>query len=266
MNWMDKMERKLGRLAIPHLMYYIIGLNFLFFCLIYLDRTGSVISFLRLDPELVLQGQLWRLISFIFIPPTFDWLWIVFTLYFYYMVGGSLENEWGSFRFNLYYLVGMLATITAAFVVGGSTGIFLNMSLFLAFAYLFPDYQLLLFFIIPVKVKYLAILYWIGLGWAVIFGSVENKVAAVASVVNFFVFFGVELVKGAKHNRQSYDRRKKYFEDIGETPTFHTCAVCGKTEKTHPKMDFSYCKVCEGEWKYCAEHINEHSHHTEKLP
>lgn len=264
MSWLNRIERRFGKYAIQNLMYYVIVLNAVFYVLMLFDNTGLVIRFLTLDPALVLRGQIWRLVSFIFIPPAVSPLWIIFTLYFYYMVGINLEHEWGSFRFNLYYLIGMLATIVVAFIFGGATGVYLNLSLFLAFAYLFPDFQIMLFFILPVKVKYLAWLNWALLGWTVITGSLGSKAVAVASVVNYFVFFGADLVSSGKLNRQVSQNRKRFFAEVAETPTFHRCAVCGITEKTNPKMDFTYCKLCEGEYEYCTKHINDHQHITGK--
>ncbi|TCL54403.1 membrane associated rhomboid family serine protease [Hydrogenispora ethanolica] len=260
MNWLNTIERRLGRYAIRNLMYYVIVLNAVFYGLMFFDRTGSVIRLLELDPALILRGQVWRLISFIFIPPMVSPLWIIFTLYFYYLVGVNLEHEWGSFRFNLYYLIGMLATIVVAFLFGGATGVYLNLSLFLAFAYLFPNYQIMLFFVLPVKIKYLAWLNWAVLAWTVLTGSWGSKAAAVASVVNYFVFFGADLIATGKLNRQVHQNRKRFFEQLGDTPVFHRCAACGITDKTHPKMDFSYCKLCDGEYEYCTRHIQDHQH------
>ncbi len=264
MNWLDRIERKFGRWAIPNLMYYIIGLNALIYIMRLVDPTDSVTRLLALDPFLVLQGQVWRLVTFIFIPPYTSPLFIIFTLYFYYLVGVSLEQEWGSFRFNLYYGVGMLATITAAFIAGGATGIYLNLSLFLAFAYLFPNFEIMLFMILPLKVKYLAIFNWIWIGYTVLTGPLAAKLLAVAAVVNFLVFFGKDLITHSKQRKGVHDRRKHFLDEIRDTPAIHRCAVCGITEKVDPRMDFAYCKICGTEDEYCREHIHNHPHVGEK--
>ncbi len=265
MNWLERLERKWGKFAIKRLMYYIIGLNFIVFLLMLGTRT-DVINFLKLEPSLVMQGQLWRIISFIFIPPDTSPLFILFVLYFYYLVGTSLEEEWGSFKFNVYYLAGMLATIIAAFTVGGSTGVFLNLSLFLAFAFLFPNYEIRIFFILPVKIKYLAGLYWIMIAFTVGFGSLSDKIVSLASVLNFFLFFGVDIVKRLKLRRQVHYNRQRFFSEIAKSRPIHQCEVCGTTEKKEPRMDFVYCKECDDEYEYCTRHIAAHKHkkHYEK--
>ena len=167
---------------------------------------------LVLYPDRVLQGEIWRLVTYIFIPPSFSPFWIIFVLYFYYLVGTGLEQAWGAFRFNLYYLLGMVGTTVAAFITGaGYTGVYLNLSLFLAFAHLYPDFQLLLFFILPVKIKYLAWLNWALLGGTVLLGALPHKIAAVAAVINFFIFFGKDIYRDIKLKRQVRRNRKRFF-------------------------------------------------------
>ena len=264
MNWVNRLERRFGRYAISNLIYYVIGVNFIIFLMMMFDKTGIVYSTLNLDPELILRGEIWRLVTFIFIPPNTSPLWILFTLYVYYLVGSSLEREWGSFKFNIYYLIGMVATIATAFITGSSTGFYLNLSLYLAFAFLFPNFEFLIFFVLPVKVKYLAALYWIYLAFIVITGSPSDKIAVLASVVNFFVFFGTEFKGTLKLRRQVHHNRKRFFDEIASTPPIHTCAVCGITEKIDPKIDFFYCKTCGGFDEYCAKHINDHQHQNQE--
>lgn len=260
MNWLTRLERKYGRFAIPKLMYYILSLNFVIFLLMMLGNGFHVVNYLTLVPSLVMQGEVWRLITFTFIPPSTSPIFILFVLYFYYLIGNSLEAEWGSFKFNVYYFSGMLATILAAFIAGGSTGVFLNLSLFLAFAFLFPNFEILIFFILPVKVKYLAILYWIIIAWTVATAPLPDKIASLASVVNFFLFFGVELIQRTRLRRQVHFNRRKFFSEIANTPPIHHCAVCGTTEKKEPRMDFAYCKDCDDEYEYCTRHITAHQH------
>src|SRR5690554_5027037 len=130
MNWINKLERKFGRYAIPNLMYYIIGGTAAVYILQTILRF-PLIYHLAFIPELIMRGQVWRVITFIFIPPASSMIFIFFVLYFYYMIGSTLENEWGSFKFNLYYLFGMIGTIIAAFITGFGTSVYLNLSLFL---------------------------------------------------------------------------------------------------------------------------------------
>lgn len=215
MNWMNRLERKYGRFAIKNLIYYIIGLNALVFIYGQVEGFGSVFNALALEPALVLQGQVWRLVTYLFIPPTAHPIWIIFALYFYYLVGSGLEQEWGSFRFNLYYFLGMAATTAASLLSGWSlSGVYLNLSLFLAFAHIYPNFQVMLFLILPVKVKYLAWLHWALIGYTVIFLPVALKVAALSSVVNYFIFFGRDIIRKIKLNRQVYSNRKRFYSEI----------------------------------------------------
>ena len=260
MKWLDKLERKFGHLAIKGLMIYIIGLTAFVFFLGMIDRGIEVK--LMLIPQLVMRGEVWRLFTYLFIPPTYSVFWILFTLYFYHMIGSALENEWGSFRFNIYYLIGMIGTTAAAFFTGiGTTGLYLNLSLFLAFARIYPDYQILLFFFFPVKVKYLAWLQWAFIAITVLtVRDPGQKVAALVSIINYFVFFGKDIVTGAKASRQAYYNRSRYQAELPKDFTIHKCTICGATEKSHPDKDFRYCMTCEGDYEYCMDHLKNHEH------
>lgn len=214
MKWIDKLERKFGRYAIKNLMTYIVILNAVVYMFMMIPGV-NIVDKLMLDPSLVLKGEIWRLVTYIFIPPSASPIFIVFVLYFYYIIGSNLENEWGSFRFNLYYFLGMIGTTIAAFITkGGATPTYINLSLFLAFAHLYPDFQVMLFFILPIKVKYLAWLDWIVIAYSVIFEPVPYKVAAVVSVINFLIFFGPDVVDGIKLKRQVRQNRKRFFSEI----------------------------------------------------
>lgn len=215
MGILDKLERKIGRFAIKGLINYIVGLNLAVYLLGYIDPTGSLTGKLTLNLALVAKGEVWRLITYIFIPPAESILWVLFTLYFYFMIGSNLEREWGSFKFNVYYFIGMLGTTVAALLTGGhSTGTYLNLSLFLAFASLYPNFEILLFLILPVKVKYLAWLNWIFIAYTVLTEPLPLKAAAIVSVINYFVFFGRDMLGGARTKRQVYHNRKKFFDEI----------------------------------------------------
>lgn len=259
LSWLDRLERRFGRFAIKGLMSYVVGLNAFVYLMAYIAPEG--VSKLVLIPELVMKGEVWRLVTFIFIPPETTILWIFFILYFYYLVGSSLEHEWGSFRFNIYYLIGIIGTAASAFITsGGATAVYLNLSLFLAFARLFPDFQLLLFFILPVKVKYLAWVDWAFIAYTVLTGDFPVKMAAVVSVINYFIFFGRDIITRTKSNRQAYYNRRRFNVNLPKDFTIHRCVVCGKTEKDDPKMDFRYCADCEGDYEYCMDHLHTHEH------
>ncbi len=214
LKFLDKLDRKYGKLAIRNLMLYISAGNLIVFLLSFM--MPSLPGYLALYPTLVLQGQVWRLITFVFIPPDTSILFILFAVYFYYMIGNTLEHEWGSFRLNAYYFVGMLATIIAAFITGGTYGLHLNLSLFLAFAYLYPNHEILLFFFLPVKIKYLAWLNLAFIGFTLLFQPLPYKIAAIVSLANYLLFFGDDMIKRMKMRRTSYYNRKNYFKQIEE--------------------------------------------------
>ncbi|MGE4282954.1 MAG: rhomboid family intramembrane serine protease [Clostridia bacterium] len=262
MSWLDKLERKFGHLAIKGLMTYIVGLNGFVYFLMQVDYTREFLVKLMLIPAYVLRGEVWRLVTFIFIPPNVSSpIWIIFALYLYYMIGNALEHEWGIFKFNIYYLLGVIGTIAAVFITGGAaTATYLNLSLFLAFARIYPNYEFLLFFILPVKVKYLAWLNWIYIGFTVVFMPIPQKVMALVSIANYFVFFGRDISSRIKTNRQVHYNRRNFQQQIPRVITMHKCTVCGVTEKDDPKMDFRYCIDCEGDYEYCMEHLKNHEH------
>jgi membrane associated rhomboid family serine protease len=213
MNWLNKLERKYGRFGIPRLMQFIVLGNALVFVLMNVDR--SMVNNLALHPALIMQGQVWRLVTFIFIPPTQSLLWVFFLLYFYYMIGTNLEQEWGTFKFNVYYFFGVIATILASFITGSFASTqYLNLSLFLAFAHIYPDFQILLFLILPVKVKYLAWLNWVFIGFAVLFNPLGAKLMAIVPIANYFVFFGKDITKDMKRRKQVQQNRKRFFSEI----------------------------------------------------
>lgn len=223
MKWLYKLEFRYRRYAIADLMKYIVILNATVFFINYLIPNTNLFQKLMLYPDRVLKGEVWRLISFLFVPDQLSPIWILFSLYFYYIVGSNLENQWGSFRFNIYYLIGVLATIAAAFiayaispVVAGVklyipiTTMHLNLSLFLAFAHLYPNFEILIFFLIPVKVKYLAWFNWALIVFSLIFNPVTLKLAALASVLNYFIFFGKDIITMIKTKKLVYKNRKRF--------------------------------------------------------
>jgi len=218
LKWINKLERKYRRYAISNLMTYIIALNAAVYVINLLIPQSNLYAKLALNPAMILRGEIWRLITFLFLPPSSSPIFIVFVLYFYYLVGSNLEYQWGSFRFNIYYLIGVLSTIAASFISYAITGFglvspeHLNLSLFLAFAHLFPYFEVLLFFFIPIKVKYLAWFNWAFIVFALIFRPLPMKLAAIASVVNYFIFFGSDLITTIKLRIQTYKKRKRFRE------------------------------------------------------
>ena len=213
MKWLNKLERKFGRYAIPNLMNYIVGITMAVYIVQYVLNI-SAYRYLAFIPDLIMKGQVWRIITFIFIPPASSIITIAFVIYFYYLMGTTLENEWGTFKFNIYYLFGMIGTIIAAFLTGSGTSVYLNLSLFLAFAYLFPDVEILLFFILPVKVKWIAYLDWVYFILSLIFGTMSTRIAVTASLINFFIFFGEDLINYIKYQRKYGATRRNFKKEM----------------------------------------------------
>lgn len=210
MNWLDKLERKLGRFALPGLMRVVVVGMALVFCCELLFPQAMLEYYLYFSPALIAQGQVWRIFTFIFLPPQSSLLFIVFALYFYYFIGNALENEWGSFRFTLYYLLGVVGTIIAGLLTGGATNSYLNLSLFFAFAALYPNMQVLLFFFIPIKIKWLAYLDAALFAYQFLLGSWQTRAAILASLLNFLIFFGPSVLRQIRDNLRYRKQREDW--------------------------------------------------------
>lgn len=262
MDFLNKLEKKFGRYAIRDLMKYIAIGSFAVYLIDYIVfRAGVVSSLLAFEPNLIMRGQIWRLITFILIPPDTSVFFILFALYFYYMIGNGLEQEWGSFKFNVYYLMGMVATVIAGFITGGSaTATYLNLSLFLAFAYIYPNYEILLFFILPLKIKYLAAIDVLFLLSSFFSGGLSTKIVILAAILNFLLFFGKDMLSGVKTKNKVVKNKKRFKDNRPKIIYFHRCYICGATEKTHPNMEFRYCAQCDGHHEYCMNHLFNHEH------
>lgn len=217
MKWLYRLEYKHGRHAIENLMYYIVGgMAVVFIMDIILANAGilgeeqSLYSLLAFDRALIFKGQVWRLFSFIFLPPDSSILFIIFSLYFYYHIGTSLESVWSSFRFSIYYFFGMLCTIVFGLLVGYTTNSFLNLSLFFAYAAMFPDNQIMVFYVIPVKIKYLALLDGAYFVYSLLIVPVGYKVALIVAVGNFLLFFWDDMINMIKTSYSNYKARKSF--------------------------------------------------------
>ena len=211
MKFLNKLERKFGKYAIPNLMSIIVfGMALVFL----LDSFTSanpeyqygLSSLLYFSRDAVLSGQVWRILTFLFFPPDNNPLFIIFMLYFYWLIGNALERQWGSFKFNIYYLTGIVGTIIGGFITGFATNTFLNLSLYLAFAIMFPNFEILLFFLIPVKIKYLGILEIIFLMCEFIISDWANRACILVSLINVILFFGKDLYQAIR----AFIRRKQY--------------------------------------------------------
>jgi len=259
LKWLNKLERKYGKHAIHGLMKYIVAANLAVFLLNVI--SPGLAENLMLIPEAVMAGQVWRIFTFILIPPATSAFWILFTLYFYYIIGMGLEQAWGSFKFNIYYLVGMIATIIVS-LIGGSpaTGTFINLTLFLAFASIYPNHEVLLFFILPVKMKYLAIFDAVLLAQQFIMGGVGIKLMILASLANYFIFFGKDFIELFKTKKKVKKNKERFKVIEMKDYVRHRCTVCGITERDDPNMEFRYCSKCSGHKEYCMNHLKNHEH------
>ncbi|MDO4536429.1 MAG: hypothetical protein Q4B63_11580 [Clostridium perfringens] len=260
-TWIDKLEKRFGKFCIKNLMYYITILTGFIYVLGLIDG-GNIVSKLYLVPQLVMMGQIWRVISFIIVPPSTGILWIVFTLYLYYIIGSGLERAWGSFRFNVYYLLGMIVTIVVSFLTGMPAGAwYLNSSLFLAFAMVYPDVEFLIFFILPVKVKYLGYLSGALIAYEFITASsMGQRLLVIAPVISFFIFFGPYILSKGKKNMKTKSRKRRHASHLKVVRPRHICSVCGITDEDDPKMEFRYCSKCKDHRCYCINHIRNHTH------
>lgn len=257
MNLLDKLERKFRGFAIPNITVYLIMGQALFYVL---SMTGRLdLGRVVLVPALVLMGEWWRLITFLFLPPVANPIFAACAWYLFYLMGGALEGHWGTFRYNLFLLIGYIVTVAVSFLfpLYPATNIFIGGSVFLAFAFLFPDFEVLIFFILPVKMKWLALLTWITYGYQLFVGSWSTRLLVLASISNFLLFFGKDILWRMKTgNRRMVTKAK---ELSGKKEAFHRCAACGVTDLTDPRMEFRYCSDCGG-LGYCKEHILNHKH------
>jgi len=259
MKLLDSLDKKFGRFAIPNLTIYLIAGQSFFYLMYLTGKLERGATYLSAD--LLMQGEWWRLFTLPFDPPRQSLIFTLFAWYFFYMLGSTLEEYWGAFRYNVYLLLGCLMTVAASFLVPGypvSNG-FLAGSVFLAFAALFPDYQILLFFILPVRIKWLALLTWLSYAYQVIFGDWATRLMVLAATANFLVFFARDIKTNARYGKRQFAKKAAGLARSDNGPR-HRCSVCGATELSHPQMDFRYCPQCNGQFCYCKEHIFSHQH------
>lgn len=219
-NWIYKAEYKYGKYAIRNLMSFIVGgmaIVFLMNLMMLNAQNVNFINAITFDQAKILQGQIWRIISFIYIPNSSSIVFIIFSLYFYWLIGNALERQWGALRFNLFYLCGIIGAIITGMITGYATNYFLNLSLFLAFAILYPEFEIMLFFMIPVKVKWLGYIDAVFFIYLLIFSGWPERIAILVSVLNLILFFWnsfwtkVKTIFSNKtHRRNTKKEWKKY--------------------------------------------------------
>ena len=272
MRLVDRFCYKHPNFGIPHLMRYLTIANVVFWIL---GTANSVLlSYLSFDAGLIMRGQVWRLLTFMAYPPSMGLLaFLVF--YFYYWMGSTLEMYWGTARFTIYLLIGWFLTVLYGFLVYFIAGKrliadaqYLYLSMFFAYATLFPDQQVLLFFFIPIKMKYLALIDAAYFLLAVLTLPFPANLLPVVAVLNDFIFFGGTLVNliPRKPSQSTVNFRKasrKIRQEERERLYHHKCAVCGRTDAEYPNLEFRYCSRCAGYHCFCIDHINNHIHFTE---
>jgi len=252
MAWLDKLERRYGFLAVPGLTRILVGFAALVCALAWL--VPGFTSVLDLDPVRVRHGEVWRLVTYIFIPQTLSPWWILFSLWFLWWIGDGLERAWGPFRLTLYFLAGMIGTTAAAFFFGSNfSNSMLLASLFFAFASLYPDEVIYVLFILPVKIKWLA---WASAAFLLLgffVNSNSYRAALLVALSNYLIFFGPEFVYRIRHRQEVSTRRRRFESDLrGAAEPLHKCAVCGATELSDPNLDFRVAR--DGE-EYCIAHL-----------
>ena len=266
-------------LAIPGLMRYIVGANVILYVLS-LFAGGGTLNFLALDISRVLHGEIWRLITYVLLP-TSGGIGLIITSMFYYWIGETLERMWGSAKFTFYYVSGTLLTalgLLAAYLIDGvHTSLwgayYVNMAMFFAYATLYPDLQVLAAFLIPIRIKWLALLDAALFVYEILsylsYGRFAMALLPIIAIFNYFIFFWEDLMEAAgkgatrvRHQRSAQTINfKKAQKDLRERRGYlHKCAVCGVTDQDDPNMEFRYCSKCTGYYCYCANHINNHTH------
>ncbi|MBQ6371527.1 MAG: hypothetical protein IJJ22_00205 [Oscillospiraceae bacterium] len=270
--------------GIKNLMRYIVIANVVIWILQFIKPR--ILNYFVFDPYLILQGQIWRLVSFMFIPVSTGFLALI-AFYFYYMIGNVLEVKWGTGRFTIYFFTGVILTLIYGFLLYFITEVryqvdaqFIYLSMFFSFAALFPDMQVLLFFIIPIKIKWLALVDAAIFVYSFVTTPFPFNLLPVVAVLNFLIFCWDDVrhdVLLIFERIKSFRRRKTY---TANTVSFkqesarlrqkqssslytHKCAVCGRTDTDHPELEFRFCSKCAGYHCFCQDHINNHIHFTE---
>ena len=300
---MSKFEKKFGKYAIKNISLALIMCYACGYLISWINP--SFLNYLTLNPyEILFHGQVWRLVTWLIVPPESFSFFTLIMLYFYYSLGTTLERTWGTYRYNVYLFLGMIFTAVGSFVLMGYSYLFeaeavalygaenyfavfasrfstyyVNMSIFLAFASTFPNMQVLLLFLIPIKVKVLGIIYGVMLVYQFVTGygnglisyggmvmpaqllTIGDRFVIGASLLNFVVFFltGRSMIHMSP---KQVKRRQEFKREVKKTVrvTRHKCAVCGRTEETNPELEFRFCSKCEGNYEYCQDHLFTHTH------
>ena len=282
---MDNLERKFGKYAVRNLTMVLLAINAAGYVITYLLPRSGLLGLLTLNPRLILQGQIWRLVTWLVMPSRDLFSFVLVAFLFYLPIGRQLEQIWGAFRYNLYIFMGLVFTVAGAFLVylffvvrlgAGSaqamtdmyaaafTPYYVMLSIFFAFAATFPDSMVLFMFLIPLKMKWLGIGYGVMLLYTVLRGDFVTRVVIITSVLNFVVFYLMSRKSTLNRYRPSeVKRRSEFRKSVRMSPqgrTTHRCAICGVNNNDFPDMQFRYCSKCNGLYEYCSDHLFTHEH------
>ena len=288
------LERKYGKYAIKGLTLYIVIAYIVGYILQMV--APNALYLLTLDPYQIIHGQIWRIVTWAIMPPYSLSFFTVINLFFIYSIGSTMERMWGSFRFNMYIFGGMLFCILGAFAIYGIaavTGLFdahiiglpqfsyllsryfttyyINVSMIMAFAMSMPDSQVLLYFIIPLKMKYFAYFEMFFIVLDLIGGNMLRRCVIILSLINFVIFYfsGRKVKtfkgyssqnKGGGFERATYKKTTTFKDSANNKITRHHCAICGRTEESDSSLEFRFCSKCNGNYEYCNEHLFTHTH------
>ena len=301
MLWFTKLEQKYGKYAIPNLTFYLIICYAIGYLLqlssLYNPAMSNLMNYMTLDIYAILHGQIWRIFTWLLIPPGGFDLFTLVMLYCYFSIGTLLERTWGTFRYNVFMFMGIIFTIIGAVILyvfiwifGQSLGAgilegaellktvsagyssmfstyYISMSIFLAFAMTFPDSQMLFMFVIPIKAKVLGIFYVAIMAYTIfsafaanVFYGIVMATVILFSLFNVLVFF---IVTRRSFRTPTQIKRQREFQKRAMRPkniTRHKCAICGRTEESDPDETFRFCSKCDGNYEYCSKHIYTHTH------
>ena len=269
--------------GIPNLMMYIALGSALVYVINMIDKTYTLYNILCFDRAAILQGQIWRLFTY---PLVFDMGSLIYTaigLICYYSLGRAIENSWGTFRFNLFYFTGVFLMDIYCMIFGCSASAdYLNLSLFLAYATMYPDAQFLFLFIIPIKARIFALLDLLLMVFGLLMYPFPYNLFSVIALANYFLFFGKDVVnvfpmswrmnarrlfrKGPAKQQKAktipFPNAGSYQATVAkpQAPYTHKCTVCGRTDVSNSELEFRYCSRCKGYHCYCQDHISNHTH------
>ena len=266
--------------GIPNLMLYISLGTALVYLMSQINNNYLLYNLLYFDRQRILQGEVWRLITY---PLTYridNLMLMAVSLFCYYSLGRAMESIWGTLRFNLFYFTGVVLMDVYCMIFGGTASVtYLNLSLFLSYATLFPDAQFLLFFIIPIRARIFALFDLAIVVMDLLLYPFPYNLFSVISLANYFLFFGKDVLnvlplswqrkfmKGSKkqpsprHKVIQFEAAPRNSQKPAPQANYtHRCTVCGRTDVSNPELEFRYCSRCKGYYCYCEEHISNHSH------